>query len=812
MSSALRRERVLTDGWQAFTPGVEPLPARVPGTAAGALRAAGLWHPGDPRDLDAEEWSFTTRFAADPPSSDEEVVLHCDGIATLFEVALNGKVIAAGTSMFKSESVDVGELLRGDNELTIRCLPLREQLAPSRKPRARWRTRLVDDGNLRFHRTALLGRVPGFAREPAPVGPWRRVFLELRRTFAVDELVIRARLDAGEGVVAIRMRVRGIGGAEPGRIDVVLDGPTGTHRGALELRDGVAAGEVRVEQPAKWWPHTHGDPALYTARALLDGAELYLGRVGFRALEFPGDVEVDGVDLHVNGQPIFARGAVWTPVDLVGFAASPDEIRDTVVRARDAGMNLLRVPGVGVYEDDAFFDACDELGMLVWQDFMFANFDYPVADPEFRDLVAGEARAVLARVGRRPSLAVVCGNSEVEQQAAMLGLDPQLGRGELFGTLLPELVDDANLDAVYVPSAPTGGDLPFAPRNGVTHYFGVGAYLRPLEDARRAGVRFAAECLALANVPDLLELSPGDPDWKSGVPRDYGAERDFEEVRDHYFGLLFGLDPDTVRASEPERYLDLSRAVSGELMAETLGEWRRSGSPTRGALILWLRDLLPGTGWGLLDHRGDPKVAWHHVRRVLAPVAVWTTDEGLNGVDVHIANDRPESLHADLRVALYRSYEVRVDEVSVPIELAAHTAVTRNVEELLGRFVDASWSYRFGPPGHDVIVANLERAGALVSQAVRFPAGRPLAQETAERLGLEAELLRDGDRCTLAIRSRRLAYGVRVRAPGRTPSDDAFCVEPGVERRVDLGPAAADERADAVDVTALNLDGRLEVR
>ncbi len=139
--------------------------------------------------------------------------------------------------------------------------------------------------------------------------------------------------------------------------------------------------------------------------------------------------------------------------------------------------------------------------MLVWQDFMFANLDYPIADPSFRELVQDEARAVLAQVAGRPSLAVVCGNSEVEQQAAMLGLDPRLGRGELFAELLPRLVDEAGTDAVYVPSAPTGGDLPFRPGRGVANYYGVGAYLRPLEDARRAGVRFAAECLALRQHP-----------------------------------------------------------------------------------------------------------------------------------------------------------------------------------------------------------------------------------------------------------------------------------------------------------------------
>ena len=127
---------------------------------------------------------------------------------------------------------------------------------------------------------------------------------------------------------------------------------------------------------------------------------------------------------------------------------------------------------------------------------------------------------------------------------------------------------------------------------------------------------------------------------------------------------------------------------------------------------------------------------------------------------------------------------------------------------MLGRFVDASLAYRFGPPGHDTIVVSLEQESALVSQAVRFPGVRPTRTEGVEGLGLEGSLEHVEGGLVLAVRSRRLAYGVRLKAAGWTPSDDAFCVEPGHERRIDL-VARGEDCADAVVVTALNLDGRL---
>jgi beta-mannosidase len=480
------------------------------------------------------------------------------------------------------------------------------------------------------------------------------------------------------------------------------------------------------------------------------------------------------------------------------------------------------VPGIGCYEGEEFYELCDRLGILVWQDFMFANLDYPESDEQFMNGVRREVTHVLRGLGKRPSLAVLCGGSEVAQQVAMLGLDPQLAYGPLYGELLPSLVKQAAVEAPYVPSTPWGGDLPFRPGAGVANYYGVGAYLRPLSDARLAGVRFAAECLAFANVPDDEALEPlggaarspvHHPRWKAGVPRDAGAGWDFEDVRDHYLRELFGVDPVALRSTDAERYLELSRAASGEVMGEVFGEWRRAGSPCGGGLVLWLTDLMPGAGWGLLDHRGEPKVAYHHLRRALAPVAVWSTDEGLDGVAVHVANDLPIPLRTTLRVALYRDYEVRVDEAHRDLELDAHSSRTLNVEELLGRFADVSWAYRFGRPAQDVIAVSLEREdGELLSQCFRLPVGRPLWRETPERLGVDVHALPTGeDSASLTVSSRRFLYGVRPSVPGFSAEDDAFCVEPGRTRVVGLRRIAAGDDAPRGSITALNLDGRVPI-
>jgi beta-mannosidase len=759
---------------------------------------------------DERECVFTLEFSAAAARADEEVTLAFDGIATVYDVALNGVAIASGSSMFEAFEVDVGAVLRdGANVLEIRCRALRDVLAEApRRPRQRWRTKVVADGALRFVRTAVIGRAPGFAPGPPIVGPWRPVWLVRRRGVAVEDVTLRPRLEGDDGVLAVGLTLRAVagGGALPRRVEAVV----GEHRGALAIgAGGTVGGELRLPRVARWWPHTHGAPVLHGVTLLLDGDRaVALGRTGFRTLT-PGpghDADRDGLALAVNGVPVFARGAVWTPV-------GEDALRATLTTMRDGGMNLVRVPGIGVYEDVAFHDLCDELGLLVWQDFMFANLDYPIDDEGFRAAVEAEARAALARVAGRPSLAVLCGNSEVEQQAAMFGVDPALGRGELFGELLPGLVCESGADVPYVPSAPCGGALPIHPGGGVANYFGVGGYRRPLDDARRAGVRFASECLAFANLPDG-PVADGE-----GVMRDVGADWDFADVRDHYLGEVYGIDAAALRAADRERYLALGRQVTGEVMAATFGEWRCAASPTAGAIVLWLRDQAPGAGWGVLDHRGVPKVAFAHLRRALAPRAVWIVDEGLNGLDVHVANDGPHALAAKLHVALLAGGAHAIAEASTALTLAPHATACHNAEAILGRFADASYAYRFGPSAHDTVVATVHTAdGTIVAQATHFPTGPPLEPTT---FTLTANLKRSDplmqSRCekgdsppVVTLATDRLAWGVRISAPGFVAADDAFDLVPGAERTVVLHPVG-----DAVwaggSVTALNLIGEAPI-
>ncbi len=813
--------------------GLRFIPAKVPGTVASALREQKKWRMGDQARFDASEHWFRCRFNAAAPAPCEEIILRIGGIATVAEVWFNGEKILKSNSMFVSHDVDVSGLIRDRNELLIVCRSLDAAMRERRRqpPPARWRTRVVAEQQLRWFRTTLLGRAPGFAPEPQPVGPWRPITMVRRRQIVLEDWSRQADLDGSTGVTHVDLQIRSLqASATPlaGRLLV------GNAAAPMELREhgdryhGHAV--LRIPNALRWWPHTHGHPALYPLRVqlqLADGSAVEFGDlpVGFRSIDAGTEPAGEaGIALRINETHIFCRGIVWTPPDVAALAASPDVIRTRLRLLRDAGFNLIRLAGTTIYECEDFHRLCDELGLLVWQDMMFANMDYPFEDYRFGETVRAEAEAELSRIARHPSSAILSGNSEIEQQVGMLGLDPRLGRSSFFREELPGIAAKCCPGLPYIPSAPCGGDLPFRTRSGVANYFGVGAYLRPFEDVRRAEIRFASECLAFANVPEpemLAEMavatpggsSPTHPAWKRTVPRDSGTGWDFEDVRDHYLQMLYSADPVALRYADTTRYWELSRIVSGEVMAEVFGEWRRPASPCGGGIILWSADLEPGAGWGILDSQGQPKAAYWFLKRALAPCAIWTTDEGLNGVDIHVANDRSAAVDAWLRVALYRR-DRQVAESGLAVTIPKHQALTFGVEQILGRFVDAACAYRFGAPGHDVIVASLHmnRGDLPLAQSFRFPAGRTTQPAPISELGISAQahILADGT-IEVILSSLRLAWGVRVAAPGFMPDDAYFGVEPGGKRRIVLSPFQIGEARSSISVTALNAEGRFAV-
>ena len=744
----------MIDDWQlALTaPGAAAAPDRlpttlewiaaiVPGTAAQALQAAGKWSLDRPEPLHDKDIWYRGRFAVSGTRT-----LRFGGLATIAEVWLNGVRILTSDNMFVTHDVDVE--LADDNELVIAFRSLDQALAV-KKGRARWRTRLVENNALRLVRTTLLGHMTGWAPAAHAVGPWRAVEI-VDKARDVD---LHATLEGDDGVLTVVLRAKAAASLTVAGKSISLSA----------MPDGRFGGSLHLPGIEKWWPHTHGAPALHRVRAQIDGIETDLGQVGFRSLAVDRGGDGKGFMLVVNGQPIFARGACWSASDLVSLAGDRTTLRPWLEQARDAHMNMIRVGGTMVYESADFFTLCDELGILVWHDFMFANMDYPIADPVFRASVEVEATQFLDRTRRHPSLAVLCGGSEVAQQVAMMGLPRELWSGPLYDDVLPAIARARRPDTIYVPNSPCGGALPFSTDAGVSHYYGVGAYLRPLDDARRANVRFTSECLGFANLP-----RDGSTD---NVPRDRGADWDFADVTRHYTRLLYGAD---------RRHLQ--RAAPGEVLETTIAEWRRAGSSCTGALVWMLKDFVPGAGWGVIESSGVPKLAWNGLRRAFRPVQVALTDEGLNGLGIHLINETARPVQAKLALCCYQTGETVVMRREREVVLPPRSSQTLSSTDLIGSFFDITHAYRFGPPALDVTAVTLDDAatGVRIAEAAHFPQGRGALKSEPE---LVVEPI-GGD--TLKIRATRFAACIQIEDAEWRAEDEGFNLRPGEERVVRL--------------------------
>ncbi|MDR5805868.1 glycoside hydrolase family 2 protein [Caballeronia sp. LZ001] len=779
--------------------------APVPGTIASAQRANGVGE-----DALAQPYAMSDHWYRVRLQGEGKRRVRFNGLATIAEVWLDNDKLLDSDSMFVAHDVDLN--LQGDATLYLCFRSIQPALA-AKRGRARWRPKLAQPATLRNVRTTLLGHMPGWCPPIQPVGPWRAVELIGEARNGIERIELAPSIDRADGLLDVTVHF--YHPQEPEEMHVECG--DGEATAPLQWRDAhTLTGQVRVPQARLWWPHTHGAPSLYAVTLTSETlGRIALGQIGFRNIVVDRGADKTGFQIIVNGVPVFARGACWTSADIVALDASRDKLAAIFTLCRDAGLNIIRVSGITLYESDTFYELADELGILIWQDFAFANFDYP-SDEAFNRSVQLEAEQFLARTRRFASLAVLCGGSEVHQQAAMLGLPFDAYQQGLFTQLLPEVIAKHRADVAYVVNSPSAapGDsvsMPFGTRGGITHYYGVGAYQRPFDDARRAQVRFASECLAFANVPDDVTLRSvpnaaraHEPRWKTSVPRDPGSAWDFDDVREHYLRELYRVDVARLRYEDPERYLELSRAVVADVIGAVFSEWRREGSTCAGGIVWNLLDLRPGAGWGVIDARHKPKSALHGLARVLQPIQALITDEGLDGLDVHLVNETAREIRARVELSCLRDGAVKVAGGASDVVLSPRSVQRIKSSSLLGAFFDIAYAYRFGPRAHDVthVLLRDQDTGAVLSEAFHFP--DPSIGERRD-VGLNATIGQDDKGWFLDIATTQLARWVHVVDPDYYASIDWFHLAPGVPRRVPLVARSAHVRAAPEgDVFAVN--------
>ncbi|HEV2763688.1 MAG TPA: glycoside hydrolase family 2 protein, partial [Pyrinomonadaceae bacterium] len=620
-------------------------------------------------------------------------------------------------------------------------------------------------------------------------GVWRPVSLEAWDEARVADLrVVQKRLDRAAADLSAEVEVISSVESEGTLVVESVNGRSVAARRDVRLRPGLnkLTADFRIRNPALWWPAGMGRQPLYTLRARLfvGGKQLdeRSARVGLRTVEVRQRPDQWGKSFEfvVNGVPVFAKGGNWIPADSFPTRVTRERYRQLLESARDANMNMLRVWGGGIYEADDFYELCDELGLLVWQDFMFACSMYP-GDERFLENVRAEAVDNVRRLRNHPSVVLWCGNNEVETAWQHWGWKQNLPAKlwddylKLFHGVLPEVVAEHDPARAYWPSSPSSNleDDPDSRRVGDVHYWEVWHASKPFEEYEKQFPRFMSE-YGFQSFPSIETVksyaSPADYDIQSAVMLAHQKHPRGNQLIREYMLREYPEPKDF------ESFLYVSQVLQAEGIRLGTEHFRRIRPRNMGALYWQVNDCWPVASWSGMDYFGRWKALHFYARRFFADLLL-SPDEENGELKFYVVSDRTARTPAALRVRLMdfegRTLSERTESVDVaPLQSRSYLGLRLN-ELLNGR-----------DPSKVFLHGELSVAGKVVSANTHF--FRPYKELSMPPATVSAEVTAARGASVITLTTGRLARAVHLSAGGLdgTFSDNYFDLLPG--RRVSV--------------------------
>lgn len=616
------------------------VPATVPGSVYHDLLTAHRIPDPFYRDNEGEalklmdhDFYYSRRFYLDEAFlKADRLLLRAEGLDTIARITLNGKVVGCADNMHRIWEFDIKALaVPGENDIVVQFE------SPTRYIRDAYARSVADgssDAMVGFPNIRKAHCMFGWDWGPRlpDAGIWRDIAI-----LAVEKARIRdVRVDqhhGGDGVkLNVLTHIDGTADAE-NEISVQILGPDGS----VFNGNGKNA-EIHIEAPMLWWPAGMGDQPLYRVQVTLKCGAVVLDQwercVGLRTMTVTRKKDQWGESFShcVNGVDIFAMGADYIPEDSLLPRMTPERTCRLLEDARAANMNCIRVWGGGHYPSDCFYDICDELGLLVWQDFMFACAVYNLTD-EFEANITAEFEDNIRRLRHHPSLALWCGNNEMEDFVDRGGWVSSYRQKadyiKMYEYILPRVLKQEDPQAFYWPASPSSGgsfDHPQDPNRGDVHYWDVWHGLKPFTDYRNHQFRYVSE-FGFQSFPCMATIesftAPEDRNIFSYVMEKHQRNNAANGKIVSYISQMY------LYPSDMDRLVYASQLLQAQAMQYGVEHWRRHRGRCMGAVVWQLNDCWPVASWSSLDYFGRWKALHYYEKRFFAPVLISCHEEGI---------------------------------------------------------------------------------------------------------------------------------------------------------------------------------------
>ncbi|WP_169084828.1 beta-mannosidase [Paenibacillus sp. PL91] len=764
--------------------------------------------------IDKIDWEYEARFDVEEQlykASSLELVF--DGLDTYADVYVNGKHVLSADNMFRTWKADVKSVVTAKaNILLIKFRsPVQEDLPKIEKlgynlPASNDQSEL---GGLGAQKISIFARKApyhyGWDWGPRFVtsGIWREARLEGWSDIKINDVYVKQdQVSASEASLTVSVEIESEH-AWSGLVRLGADGQAWEQEAHLAEGVNVIEMPIVIEQPKLWWSRGLGDAHLYTFTAELLHEEKSIAaksvRTGLRSVRLVRDKDAVGATFYfeLNGVPVFAKGANHIPNDSFITEVTDERYRHEIVTAAESNMNMLRVWGGGIYEQSVFYELCDEYGILVWQDFMFACSMYP-GDKAFLDNVRMEAEENVKRLRNHPSIVLWCGNNEIDsawaqydenggwgwkkdytqEQRAVIWADYET----IFHDILADAVTAHAPGTQYWPSSPLislSGDInqhahPLS-TEGDVHYWGVWHAVEPFENYNVKIGRFMSE-YGFQSFPEydtvMTFATEQDLALDSKVMRAHQKNGDGNRLIKEYMDIYMNEPKDF------SSFLYMSQVLQAEAMKMAIEAHRRSMPYCMGTLYWQMNDCWPVASWAGVDYYGKWKAMQYYAKRSFADTLLSfdKTDDGK--VNVHVVTDLLAPISGDLRLTLYDFAGTLIKQVSSKVEVAGNSAA------IVSSINEQEWL-----DGHEagsiVLYAELEQDGRLVDSKAYYFVKAKEQKLTAGTIRINE--VEGSNGTAFSLEADALLKQVWLTAEGEGMfSDNFFDLIPGVAKTVEF--------------------------